>query len=163
MKRTFVLAALAGALLPAVAGAQTPPENISAAAPDGIMAAMTYAGYSAELSKDGVGDPMIETELAGWPGYIYFYGCKEESNDGCQSVRLSVGFDRKTPMDPKALNALASDKLFASFYLDEDGDPYVAWDIVTGDGIPAAVFFKSLDNFSWMVDDISQKVFENDE
>ncbi|NVD43985.1 YbjN domain-containing protein [Qipengyuania atrilutea] len=163
MYRNWLLVAPAIGLSPTAASAQTPPANVSAAAPDGIVAAMTYAGYLAELSKDGVGDPMIETELAGWPGYIYFYGCQDETNDNCQSVRLSVGFDRKTPMDPKALNTLASDKLFASFSLDEEGDPYVAWDIVTGDGIPAAVFFKSLDNFSWMIDDVSQTVFENDE
>lgn len=160
MKRLVLLAAMFAAAVPGSSvAAQGAPAMVSAGDPQGVAAAMRYAGYPAELKTDRVGDPMIETEFAGYRGGVYFYGCDEDTHTNCQSLQLGVGFDRAEPMDMSAANAMVAKYRFASVHLDDEGDPWVQFDIVTLDGIPAPVFLKALDHFSWSTGEIGDAVF----
>jgi hypothetical protein len=156
----LLIAALAGACSLPLA-AQPVPATVSAANPEGMMQVLLFAGYSAELDTDNYGDPLIDTEFAGWPGSIVFFGCDEDTRTGCDSVQLRAGFDRAEPMPLDLLNdALANGRYFA-VHLDEEGDPWVHWDIVTGsgEGIPASVFMRSVNSFGLQIETVADIVF----
>src|SRR3546814_6938717 len=77
--------------------AAAPAATVSAADPGAIAEALDFAGYKATIATDDLGDPMISTELNGWPTTIYFYGCDDTTHQGCDALRLEAGFDRATP------------------------------------------------------------------
>ena len=155
-----VFAAVALAANSTFAAAQTAPDMVTASNPEGVVAAMTYAGYEAALGTDAYGDPKIDGSFGGWSGAVWFYGCDELTNEGCTSLQLVVGFDRKNPMPLETLNEIASSQRFVAIYLDEEGDPWLKWDIVTEEGIPAGVLNSSLQQYSQQVAAIADLVFE---
>jgi len=135
------------------------PDQVSAADPAGLVAVLDFAGYGSELGTDGVGDPQIQLEYAGWPGYIQFYGCDSESHEECDALQFRVGFDRRDPLPPElALDLMASYR-FASVSRDAEGDPWVTWDIVTHSGIDSSVFLASLRAFERNIALIADIVF----
>ena len=161
MIRTFAASAVAAAalvLLPAAAVAQGAPQTVSAADPEGIVSVMNYAGYEAELVTDPYGDPKIDTRFGGWGGSIWFYGCND-SNAECDALQFVVGFDREAPLPLEMMNELVAEHRMAAIYLDEDGDPWIKWDVVTEGGIPASVFKSSLRQFSEQAAAIADEVF----
>jgi hypothetical protein len=156
----LIVTAAALAAIPAGAAAQSAPDIVTASDPDGVVSAMAYAGYEATLGTDAYGDPKIDGSFGGWSGSVWFYGCDELTNDGCTSLQLVVGFDRKNPMPLEMLNEIASSQRFVAIYLDEEGDPWLKWDIVTEEGIPAGVLNSSLQQYSQQVAAIADLVFE---
>lgn len=153
------------AVLMLAAPAQAADEMVTANSPQGIAAIMELAGYDVELDTDSVGDPMIKTELAGWEARIVFYGCDEETHDGCDSLQLTAGFDRAKPWTAEEAIQISSKYRFASVWLDEEGDPFIQWDIVTADGIPAKVFLRSIREFTQAITNATELIFaeENSE
>ena len=105
------------------------------------------------------GDPLILTDFYGYEGQIVFYGCDESSHDGCDSVQFTVGLDRKQPMPLEMANDLSANERYVSISLDEEGDPWLTWDVVTLDGIPAGVFLFALRQFTAQVDAVADRVF----
>ncbi len=154
-----LLAATALLFAAAPLAAQGDVSTVTAKDPQGIVRALQAAGYKAELEKDGQGDPMIVTELSGWASRIYFYGCDETTHEGCDSVQFSAGFDRKQPWTAADALKLSTQYRFASVRLDDEGDPYVMWDVITGDGIPTKVFLSSVLYFSDAIDNVVSVVF----
>ncbi len=132
---------------------------VSAKDPEGLAKVMSDAGYEVELSTDTLGDPMITTELANMPTRVSFYGCDEETNSGCDSLQLSTGFDRKEPWTKAEAIQISERLRFAAVSLDDEGDPYISWDIVTGDGIPSRVFLQSILQFSSTIESTADIVF----
>lgn len=159
MKRLLAASAL---ILAAPLGAQTGETMVTAKNPQGLVDAMEAAGYDAELTQDGAGDPMILTRLSGWSTRIYFYGCDETSHDGCDAVQFSAGFDREKPWTAEEAIKLARQYRFSSAYLDDEGDPYIEWDVITGDGIPTPVFLASVLSFSDAIDMARGEVFADE-
>lgn len=151
-------AAAALALLPAAAAAQGVPEMVSAGDPDGVAAVMNYAGHEAELVTDPYGDPKIDTRFGGWGGSIWFYGC-DENHEGCDSLQFVVGFNREQPLPLEMLSELVAEHRLAAIYVDDEGDPWLKWDIITESGIPAGVFNSSLRQFSEQAAAIAEIVF----
>ena len=135
-------------------------QTISAQDPAAMAEAMKAVGYKAELGTDAVGDPQIVTDLGGWQTHVLFYDCNADSHDACQSIQLSTGFDRKTAMTGEKAQEIARQFRFAQISLDDEGDPYVRWDILTGDGLPSPLFFSALRRYAEMLDDVSQVIFE---
>lgn len=158
-----MIALLAGAL-PLSLAAQQPPSMVSAANPEGIAQAMRFAGYSAELTTDEIDDPKIDTEFGGLFGAVMFYGCDEETHRGCASIQLRVGLDRSEPMSVEWLHREFGNDRFYSVHLDDEGDPWFNWDIVTGkdEGIPASVFLLAVNTFSTQVEAASDVVFADE-
>lgn len=120
---------------------------VTAKQPAGMVIAMLNAGYDAELVTDDFGDPLINSEVAGFPLRIYFYDCNEETHEDCESIQLVTGFDREEPWTADAAVKFVSNYRFAAVTLDDEGDPYLRWDVVTDDGIPTRVFVKGLRRF----------------
>ncbi|NCP13558.1 MAG: YbjN domain-containing protein [Sphingomonadales bacterium] len=154
---------MAAALLAASFAGAGQAQTVTAANPEGLQAAMKSAGYEGELTTDQVGDPMIKTEINGWSVAILFYGCDEESHQDCDSVQFSRGFDRKTAMDPARALEIASKWRFLAVSLDEEGDPYLRWDIVTADGIPQSVFMTAFRLYGESLDDAAEIIFEDEQ
>lgn len=156
-----LLGALAAATIAAPLTAQQPPAMVSAANPEGIVELLRFAGYGAELGTDDFGDPQIDTEFGGLFGVVMFYGCDEETHRRCASVQLRVGLDRAEPMTVEFLHDEFGNDRFYAVHLDEEGDPWFNWDIVTGtgEGIPAPVFLLALNEFSTQVEAASDVVF----
>ncbi len=140
------LAAL-GLMLAAPLAAQERAEIITASNPPGIVIAMLNAGFNPELTKDRTGDPMIISRGDYANLYVLFFGCNPESHDNCQSIRFQVAFDRAKPWSPPEALNLANEFPFLSVRLDGEGDPFLHWDLVLGEGIPLSVFIKNLRAF----------------
>ena len=137
--------------------------TVSAADPDGLVSLFEIAGYSPELSKDEYGDPLISIDVDGAKVAVYFYGCDEDTRTGCDSLQLSAGFDAPSGMTAAAALDLSRRFRFASVTLDEESDPFIRWDIITGSGIPAGVLLKSVRYFGDTLSDVSAIVFPDDE
>lgn len=156
----LAVAALAGAFSLPLA-AQEVPATVSAANPEGMMQVLRFAGYPAELETDNYGDPLINTEFAGWSGSIIFFGCDEDTRMECDSVQLRAGFDRAEPMSLDLLNDTLANGRYIAAHVDDEGDPWMRWDIVTGsdEGIPASVFMKSVNSFATQIGTVADVVF----
>ena len=138
-------------------------KTVSAADPDGLVALFELAGYSPELSKDDYGDPLITLNVDGGQIDVYFYGCDEDTRTNCDSLQLSAGFDAPTGMTAAAALDLSRRFRFASVTLDDENDPYVRWDIITGGGIPASVLLKSVRYYGDTLADVSAIVFPDEQ
>ena len=139
--------------------AQGKGETLSAKEPAGIVIALLNAGYDATLETDDFDDPIIRFEGEGYKYDMLFYGCDETTHEGCNSVQLRVGFDRAKPWNAEEAMKLMREYRYTSVYLDDEGDPYIVWDIVTGDGIPAAVFLDSIERFESNAEQSADMIF----
>jgi hypothetical protein len=136
-----------------------PAELVAASDPAGLAQAMREAGYPAELAADGFGDPLIKTSFAGYGGSIYFYGCAPESHDGCESVQFRAGLDRKAPMTVELVNEIVKKYRYTALWLDQDGDPWVNFDLFTGTGIARENFLRTLKAFEGNFASVAADVF----
>ena len=111
---------------------------------DVIAVFLQEFGLPTEKSVDPDGDPKIDSRIEGTRFAVYFYGC--DNGKDCDSIQFSTGFDLKEPMTLEAANTWNRDKRFGKVYLDEDGDPYIEYDVNTDfDGIGAENFDDSID------------------
>ncbi|PCD76511.1 YbjN domain-containing protein [Pseudothioclava arenosa] len=111
---------------------------------DVIAVFLQEFGLPTEKTVDPDGDPKIESRIEGTRFAVYFYGC--DNGKECDSIQFSTGFDLKEPMTLEAANAWNRDKRFGKVYLDEDGDPYIEYDVNTDfDGIGSENFDDSID------------------
>jgi hypothetical protein len=156
-----IAAALAAAMsAPALAQDGT---MISASRPEELVKALQDAGYGAVFhDADGSSGPWIDLEFTGGSSSMQFYNCDPGIYTRCQSLLLRTKFDREKPMSLKTANEIMAEERFVAIHVNKDGDTVVDWDIVTGDGIPRAVFFRALQHYSEQVDNIADRVFAGD-
>ena len=129
------------------AHANTSSEVISASNPAGIVVTLLNMGFNPELTADPVGDPLIISRSNGAVFSVFFFGCDENKHDACQSIRLQVGYDRANPWTPAQAIQLSQEFPFLAVRLDQEGDPFVHWDLYLGEGIPEAVFIRNVRQF----------------
>ncbi len=139
--------------------AQADEHLVSAQEPEVMAAVLKNAGYEIELTTDSTGDPMIRTELVGMSTVILFYDCETETNDNCGSIQFRTGFDRSEPWTADEAIKISAENRFAAVSLDDEGDPFISWDIVTGDGISVPIFLRSIRRFSEAVDTTADIAF----
>ncbi|MFC4255488.1 YbjN domain-containing protein [Altererythrobacter xixiisoli] len=161
MRYLAVLAAagLALAAVPTLAQSKSNAVTATAKDPAGIVRLLQQAGHTASLTTDDWGDPKIEMQLAGRSGAILFYDCDETTHDKCRSIQFSVGFDRAKPMPFSMLNDLVRSQRFMAMYLDDEGDPFMQWDIIMDEGIPSAVFLTAVKDFEGRVEYAANVIF----
>ena len=132
--------------------------TVAASDPAQVARVMQEAGYTADLRTDDYGDPLIKTSFAGYGGSIYFYGCAEGTHDGCDSVQFRVGLDRKAAVTPELMSAITRKYRYIALWLDDEGDPWINYDIHTGSGVSTANFLATLKafegNFAAVADDV---------
>jgi len=134
-------------------------ELVTAFNPSGLAKTMRDAGYKAELDVDDYGDPIIRTSFGDYTGSVYFYGCDESTHDRCESVQFRSGLDRKTAMPASLVNTVVKKYRYAALWLDDDGDPWINFDVFTGSGIPKPVFLRALEAYSGNLETVADMVF----
>ena len=159
-------AALFGAVL--AMSAVTPPamaqglvETASASEPEELVKLLRFAGWKADLGEGDDGTPRISGEFFGWSTTIHFFGCDGAGPAGCDSLLFTTGLDSEHPMDPvKALDLMRKYR-FATISLDEEGDPFIDYDLMLGAGIPSDVFLGAVHTYAVSLDNIADVVFES--
>lgn len=134
-------------------------QDVSASDPEGMVEVLNGAGYDATLGADDLGDPKIVTEMGGWSTSIIFYDCDADTHDGCESVQFLTGLDRENPMGAEDALAISQRFRFLAVSLDEEGDPFLHWDVITGEGIPAQTFLDAIGRFGETVGEASEIIF----
>ncbi|WOE76550.1 YbjN domain-containing protein [Alterisphingorhabdus coralli] len=155
--KTAIKAALLASGLALATSAQA--QMVTAANPQSIASAMQEAGYKAELTTDDVGDPLIKSRMDGWNVSVLFYDCTNNAN--CKSLQFFTIFDRPQPMPAEMAIAWSTRNRFGAVGLDNEGDPSLTWDVLTGEaGIPQSVFIDALNSYDTTIARFSNYVFE---
>lgn len=111
---------------------------------DVIANFMTDYGLPVEKTKDSDGDPKIESRIEGTNFSVYFYGC--DVGQPCNSMQFSAGFNLNDPLSMDTVNDWNRGKRFGKVYIDEDGDPFIEYDInLDFDGVGAKNFDDTID------------------
>ncbi len=141
MHRLMILAALLGMLSPALA--QTQQRLVDARNPQAILEIARGYG-SAELDRDGGGDPRIMGRMEGQRYMVAFFGCKDGRN--CTHIVLRAAWaNTRAPLE--AINAYNARKAFGVVFLDKDGDVAVDMAVNLANG---GVTRRNLDDtFDW--------------
>jgi hypothetical protein len=139
MIRSFVMAGVVAGIFAGAAQA----EQVVATNPATIVRSLQGAGYRAELSKDGTGDPLISSSSSGNGFQIYFYGCAK--NSACKTVQFSASYE-----DAKAslsrINEWNSGKRWGQAFNQDDGSARVQMDVdLEKGGMPTALFVDNLE------------------
>ena len=116
---------------------------ICASNPQTVMAALEKAGLKPKLSKDGEGDPMIESDESSYHFDVYFYGCVEHKN--CDSLRFETLFEKAPENTPALADKWNSKKRFLQASVRNDQQFAVAYDVATIGGLNAANFADVID------------------
>jgi hypothetical protein len=125
--------------------------------PEAIADLLKDIGYRAELTKDDTGDPKIESAAAGASFSIYFYGCTDGRD--CSSIQFSSGFDLDNALNLSSVNDWNTRKRYGKVYVDDEGDPYIEFDInLAGGGISEDAFRDSLDSWERLLADFQQHI-----
>lgn len=114
-------------LAPTTQGAEAPGVAVA-----DVVAAMQEYGVRAKLGKDDLGDPQIDSALAGANFQVRFYDCEKAR---CGSLQFLSGFDLDEAMSLEEANDWNRTMRYGSVYLDDEGDPYLQMDIDVTRGI----------------------------
>ncbi|MFT4251177.1 MAG: YbjN domain-containing protein [Caulobacter sp.] len=158
--KTSMLSLLAGALvatapLVAPAAALAAPGDIHVDGMTGPEVAkwLQDAGYKAELTTDETGDPMIKSAAAGVNFIVYFYDCTAKPR--CKALQFAASFDLKQPMSASKINEWNRKNRYLKAYIDDEGDPYVQYDVNINAGRSKAVLEDDFSVWTSMVDDFT--------
>jgi hypothetical protein len=140
MPRSIALLALVSAA--SSAGAQ---QLVRAQDPQSIVRAMQANGYSAQLTVDQTGDPMIRSAAGGTNFQVLFYNCTNHRE--CATVQFHVGYDLKTSPSLESINEWNRTQRFGSAHLDKENDPILEMDVDLDDGGLSPLLF--IDNLEF--------------
>ena len=121
-----VIAACALAMGTAVSAQQ-----VTAANPQSVVAALQAGGYKATLEKDDSGDPRIKSAASGANFLVTFYCCT--ANRDCDTITFYAGWTG-SKAKVQQINEWNREKRFSRAYIDKDGDPVIEFDVNLDDG-----------------------------
>jgi Putative bacterial sensory transduction regulator len=142
MVKWLIGAAAAVSAFTATAQAQM----VTAQNPQSVVSALQNAGYKAELTTDGAGDPKIESGSSGNKFVVFFYGCTK--NRDCTTLQFYAGWSGPK-VSLEQINKWNNDKRFSRALLDKDGDPVIKQDLDLDDGGLSRLLFE--DNLEYWV------------
>lgn len=126
--------------------------QITAKDPDAILKAMQDFGLVATMGKDDGGDPKISSRVSDTKFWVYFYGC--EDNRNCASIMFKAGYDLNNGISALKINEWNRDQRFAKAYIDDEGDPFMEFDVnLAYDGMGEKNFSDNLDWWRLLVED----------
>ncbi len=120
---------------------------IDAKMPEKILEVAKGFG-SAELSKDGNGDPVISGRIEGKKYQISFFGCSGGSK--CHDIRLSTGWSN-TKVGLEQVNAWNRTKRYGTAYLDDEGDPILSMTVNLEHGVNRSNLDDTFDDWSTVI------------
>jgi len=110
-------------------------------------------GYRAKLGTDGDGDPKIDTSMSGLDVTVWFYDCEAKR---CGSLQFLVALDLKNGWTLEAANKFSNDYRYARLYLDEEKDPYMAFDFEVLNADPGPHIASQVDIFESLLDALAK-------
>lgn len=115
---------------------------VSAANPESIVNALIASGYSAELRKDSVGDPLIDGETSeGGFFSLYFYACVNHQD--CETVQFQRTYDYPNGVSQNVVDGwnARGNLNFIHVWLNAQGDPDLRGEFaLPAEGTPASTF-----------------------
>jgi hypothetical protein len=154
MKLSLAATALALLMTSAPAFAQ---DMVSAADPDGIIAALQDAGYKAQMDSADDGDPLIRSAADGTNFRIWFYGCNG-NNAECTGMNFSAGFDLPDGTTADVIDNWNDSQLLGYGNLDDENDPYLNYFVVTNGGISKEAFASVLSRWETSIADYKKHI-----
>jgi hypothetical protein len=125
--------------------------------PGTVVRALQGAGYTAKLSADKGGDPMITSSVSGTTFQVYFYNCTQ--NKDCATIQFHSGYDLKTSPSLEKINEWNRSKRFGRAFLDKENDPILEMDIDVDDGgISSALFSDNLEFWASVLADFERHI-----
>ena len=119
-------------------------QMVRAQDPQSVVKAMQARGYTAELTTDRMGDPLIKSSSSGTRFQVFFYNCK--NNKDCATVQFHAGYDLKTAPSLASINEWNRRQRFGRAYLDKENDPILEMDVDLDDGgLSEALFIDNLE------------------
>lgn len=137
----FSLAALGMAVAAPAAAVDTAPCGtglVCASNPQSVADALQKAGYRAELTKDDVGDPMINSGASGYTYSIFFYGCEKAAK--CDSLQFYASFEANDAVTPAYVNQWNTDKRFIQASVNDEKKLRLRYDVATIGGLNQSNF-----------------------
>lgn len=125
-------ALLAAAIFLPVQTAEAQGFDRKAVTGDMVASWLQEKGYRAELTEDGVGDPLILTTMSGVTVRIFFYNC--DTSKRCEDLQFLAGFDLTDGLSNASVSEWNQTKRFGAVYLDDENDPYLKIDLQVGPG-----------------------------
>jgi len=104
---------------------------VDATEPETIRAYAEEIGH-AELTTDIHGDPLIESDAAGYRYSIFFYGCEEHSE--CAALMFWAGF-ASDDHDSGDMGDWNRSQRFGKAYIDDQDDPNVELNVSLSGGV----------------------------
>jgi hypothetical protein len=108
--------------------------TIDATDPAWVLAAARDLG-DASMTRDSMGDPLIEGQLDGKDYRLYFYNCSE--NRDCRSLMFFAAWEAEDLTDA-AMADWNREKRFGKAYIDEDGRAAVEMNVNLHGGVTLA-------------------------
>lgn len=137
--------------------APQPTPVFSASQPQVLSTYLQDRGYRALLETDSQGDPVIRSSAAGVDFSIYFYGC--DGGQNCTTISFSAGFDLIDGTTAEVMNEWNRANRFAYAYIDDEGDPFLNYDVTFADGgLPPATFGSAIDIWDARLSDFLQHI-----
>jgi Putative bacterial sensory transduction regulator len=122
-------------------------QMVTAQNPQSIVNALQNAGYKAELTKDGTGDPLVKSSSGGSSFAVFFFGCTK--NVDCATIQFFAGYtDKKATLSQ--MNDWNSKKRFGRAYIADSGAARIEMDVDLDDGGMSAKLFEDNIEF-WVV------------
>lgn len=138
--RSLALLALVSAGSPAVAE-----PLVRAQDPQSLVKAMQANGYTAQLTTDQTGDPMIRSGAGGTNFQVFFYNCTNHRD--CATVQFHSGYHLSASPSLESINEWNRSQRFGSAYLDKENDPVLNMDVDLDDGGLSPLLF--IDNLEF--------------
>lgn len=126
------ISTVAGLVLAVGLTAPAMAEQVLASNPQSLMGYFFEKGIPAQLTTDGVGDPLVEFRHEGEMMQVFFYDCTD--NVGCLSLQFYSGYRVDESVTLAAINSWNTDRRFVRSYLTESGAARIELDISTGYG-----------------------------
>ena len=111
---------------------------------DGIIAALTNNGFSAMLTTDKGGDPLIQSTDPNAPFSISFYGCTNGKN--CEYIQFVEGWHLPNGTTPDVIEKWNEKYVWGRAYIDSENDPWIDMAVNLKGGVTAENFD---DTVSW--------------
>jgi Putative bacterial sensory transduction regulator len=131
-------------------------DMICASDPMTVVAAMQAEGYRAKLTKDKLGEPMIESKTNGYDFDVLFYDC--EDGKACKAIQFSIIFKPEDDNTPEYANAWNVGKRFIKASATDKKSLELQYDLTTVGGLNQANFADALDWWATMLGEFAKFV-----
>jgi hypothetical protein len=102
--------------------------------PSEVQQALTQQGATVVIHRRTVGDPYLDVLSAGIAWRLYFVECRpSQPSSTCNSMTMQVAFSHADKKNLATINAWNATKRYSRAFLDEDGDPTLATDVLLTD------------------------------